>query len=103
MLCSCNGGLNRERRLRDGGKLGTASDGNERATRYVRVTNADRRGYVEFQFSIGDPCLYLEMMLPPAAFAEFCREHKVAHLNEEEARTVDAQENKWRFGNEQEE
>ena len=84
-------------------KLATASDGNERAIGYVRVTNIDRRGYVEFQFSIGDPCLYLEMMLPCAAFAEFCRENKVTHLNEEEARTVDAQENKWRFGNEQEE
>lgn len=89
--------------MREVEKLGAASDGNERATRYVRVTNADRRGYVEFQFSIGDPWLYLEMILPRAAFAEFCREHKVAHLNEEEARAVDAQENKWRFGNEQEE
>ncbi|MCZ6665551.1 MAG: phenol hydroxylase [Gammaproteobacteria bacterium] len=89
--------------MRDVRKLGTAADGNEGATRYVRVTNADRRGNVEFQFSIGDPCLYLEMILPSVAFAEFCREHKVAHLNEEEARKVDAQENKWRFGDEQEE
>jgi len=57
---------------------------------YVRVTAPDHRGFVEFQFSIGDPCLYLEMTLPPAAFAEFCARHQVVHLSAAQAAAVDA-------------
>ncbi len=33
------------------------------AIRYVRVIDRDQRGNVEFQFSIGDPSLYLEIIL----------------------------------------
>ncbi len=47
---------------------------------YVRVTRTDRRGYVEFQYAIGDPALYLEMILPAAAFAEFCARHRAVRL-----------------------
>lgn len=65
---------------------------------FVRVTNADRRGYVEFQFSIGDPELYLEMTLPPAAFAEFCAAHCATHLDAAAARAVDRGMQRWRYG-----
>ena len=75
----------------------------ETAIRFVRVTNQDRRGNVEFQFSIGDPSLYLEMILPPAAFAEFCDEHQVRLLTDEESARVDANERRWRFGDDQQE
>ena len=66
--------------------------------RYVRVTNRDRHGFVEFQFSIGDPTLYLEMTLPHAAFDEFCEVEKVERLDPEKARLVDQSERQWRFG-----
>ncbi len=72
------------------------------AERLVRVTNENHHGFVEFQFSIGDPGLFLEMTLPPAAFNDFCREHRVRFLSEEEARAVDASERKWRYGAEDE-
>lgn len=85
----------RELRQRGGG-------GAESAQRYVRVTNADHNGYVEFQFSIGDPGLYLEMTLPPAAFAEFCTTNAAIHLSDEQARAVDADERKWRYGKDEE-
>ena len=62
---------------------------------YVRVTRANHRGYTEFQFSIGDPTLYLEMTLPPAAFAEFCARHDAVHLTPAEARAVDAATRRW--------
>ncbi len=65
------------------------------AQRYVRVTNADHRGYVEFQFSIGDPALFLDMTLPPAAFAEFCATHRARHLSAAVAAMVDASEARW--------
>ncbi|MGE0482541.1 MAG: phenol hydroxylase subunit [Gammaproteobacteria bacterium] len=69
---------------------------------FVRVTNPDHKGFVEFQFSIGDPKLYLEMTLPPAAFDEFCRQHGATHLSAAQARAVDEFENTWRYGREDE-
>ncbi|NNL84225.1 MAG: phenol hydroxylase [Myxococcales bacterium] len=49
--------------------------------RYVRVT-ARRKGLVEFEFSLGDPSVALEMILPEAAFSEFCREQQARFLPE---------------------
>lgn len=51
--------------------------------RYVRVTSKERPGFVEFQFAIGDPELYLEMILPDQAFAEFCRFNQAVLLPDE--------------------
>lgn len=73
------------------------------SARYVRITDPDHRGYVEFQFSIGDPSLYLEMTLPRAAFEEFCREHAARVLTPAEGAAVDAGERRWRFGDDTEE
>ena len=67
-------------------------------TRYVRVTSEARSGFVEFQFSIGDPTLYLEMILPKAAYEEFCATNQVVHLTADQGRMVDADRVKWREG-----
>lgn len=40
--------------------------------RYVRVCDRRADGFVEFEFAIGDPALCVELMLPEAAFHEFC-------------------------------
>ena len=56
---------------------------------HVRITNPDRHGFIEFQFSMGDPSLYLEMPLPPAAFTEFCARHAAGPLSAAQARAVD--------------
>ena len=66
----------------------------------VRVTNPDRRGFVEFQFSLGDPNIYIEMTLPPAAFRQFCEQHDARVLSPAEASAVDRAEHKWRYGDE---
>jgi phenol/toluene 2-monooxygenase (NADH) P0/A0 len=66
-------------------------------TRYVRITH-HRRGFVEFQFSIGDPTLYLEMILPQAAFDEFCITNKAVRLSHEQGSMVDRDRRKWRDG-----
>lgn len=39
--------------------------------RYVRV-RGERRGHIEFDFAIGEPELFVELMLEPEAFADFC-------------------------------
>ena len=40
--------------------------------RYVRVCEQRQDGFVEFEFAIGDLALCVELMLPEAAFREFC-------------------------------
>ena len=65
---------------------------------FVRTTSRDRPGLVEFNFSIGDPSLYLEMILPDEAFDEFCRSNQVTFLTDEQAEAVAKQQEKWRYG-----
>lgn len=45
--------------------------------RYVRVLERRADGLVSFEFSIGWPELAVELMLPAAAFDEFCCQNQV--------------------------
>ena len=67
-------------------------------TRYVYITSRNRPGFVEFNFSIGDPSLYLEMILPVEAFNDFCKSNQVTFLTDEQAEAVAQQQDKWRYG-----
>lgn len=49
--------------------------------RYVRVCSRRQDGFVEFEFSIGDPELAVELMLPESAFHEFCLANEVIVLD----------------------
>lgn len=49
--------------------------------RYVRVCNRRPDGFIEFEFSIGDPELAVELMLPETAFHEFCLANEVIMLD----------------------
>lgn len=52
------------------------------ATRhYVRVCAKRPDGFIEFEFAIGDPALAVELMLPEAAFHEFCLANEVIVLD----------------------
>jgi phenol hydroxylase P0 protein len=51
--------------------------------RFVRVTGINRRGFVEFEFAVGIPDLCVELMLPRAAFEEFCVAQNVVRLTAE--------------------
>lgn len=46
--------------------------------RFVRVTGSRGSRFVEFDFAIGEPGLFVEMILTHEAFAEFCATNKVA-------------------------
>ena len=48
--------------------------------RYVRICNQRPDGFIEFEFAIGDPALCVELMLPEAAFHEFCLANEVIML-----------------------
>lgn len=63
--------------------------------RFVRIIEEHANGLVEFEFAVGEPELYAEMVLHRAAFEEFCGTQGVVPthggLPEPDAETQDAQ------------
>ena len=70
-----------------------------RGIHYVRVRDTSRQGFVEFDFAIDDPSLFVELVLPVEAFRDFCELNSVVHMNDEQAHAVDLDVAKWRYGN----
>ncbi len=66
--------------------------------RYVRVTGVRNNRFVEFDFSIGDPTLFVELMLPFQQFRQFCARQKAQELTTEQQAQVDYDRLKWRYG-----
>ncbi|MFC1578768.1 phenol hydroxylase subunit [Pseudomonadota bacterium] len=67
-------------------------------TRYVRIRREIGGKFIEFDFAIGDPTLYVELVLPKSAFTAFCHHNKVVMMTDEQADQVDADMAKWRYG-----
>ncbi|GAA4000240.1 hypothetical protein GCM10022279_24930 [Comamonas faecalis] len=40
--------------------------------RYIRIVQEHDSGMVEFEFAVGEPGLFVEMVLPRAEFDDFC-------------------------------
>ncbi|WP_447749047.1 phenol hydroxylase subunit [Pseudomonas nicosulfuronedens] len=70
----------------------------EQMPRYVRVRSEPDATFVEFDFAIGYPDLFVELVLPRAAFASFCESNRVRHMDATMAAAVDADMEKWRYG-----
>lgn len=51
--------------------------------KFVRVTELRKDGFVEFEFAIGEPELFCEMLMPASAFDEFCQLNRVMFLDPE--------------------
>lgn len=66
--------------------------------RYVRITAERDDGFIEFDFSLGDPDLYVELILPRPAFDSFCENNDVQYLTDAEAKAVDEDRAKWSQG-----
>ena len=73
----------------------------ESLPRFVRVRQRIDDRFVEFDFAIGEPSLYVELVLPKAAFEAFCQHNRVTMMTDEQAEQVDADMIKWRYGDEQ--
>lgn len=66
------------------------------ASRYVRIVNTREDGWVEFEFAIGEPGLFVEMVMPRAQFDEFCAAQKVTPtVGTLEAAAEGSQEHEW--------
>ncbi len=45
--------------------------------RAVRVCKVRDDGFVSFDFIVGDPDIYVEMLLSPEAFVQFCKDQRL--------------------------
>lgn len=72
----------------------------DRLAKLVRVRSPENARFVEFDFAIGDPRLFVELILPKAAFELFCKNNKVQLMTVEQAKLVDGEFDKWRYGEE---
>jgi len=66
--------------------------------RYVRVNERDKKGWVHFDFAMGSPDLFVELVLPEEAFLQFCETNKVTHMTEEQSQMVEDELVRWRYG-----
>jgi len=67
-------------------------------TRYIRVRSEPGDKFVEFDFAIGYPELFVELVLPREAFEIFCKHNHVVHMDSDMIREIDEDMVKWRFG-----
>jgi phenol hydroxylase P0 protein len=72
----------------------------EQLVKYVRVRSAEGARFVEFDFAIGDPSLFVELVMPQGALEHFCLINNVVHMTTEQMQAVDAEMDKWRYGEE---
>jgi len=67
-------------------------------TKYIRITGERDAKFIEFDFAIDDPTLFVELVLPKEAFQHFCEINHVVEMTDEQQAWNDAQEDKWRYG-----
>lgn len=65
---------------------------------FVRLRALRPDGFIEFDFAIGDPGLAVDLIMPRAAYEEFCAVNRARFLTAEQGERVDAEQAKWRFG-----
>jgi phenol hydroxylase P0 protein len=68
--------------------------------KFVRVKELRANGLVEFEFAIGEPELFVELIMPAAAFDEFCATNKVSFVDEQTQLKIGAEPGKdaeWRW------
>ena len=58
--------------------------------KFVRVMRTLPNGLIEFEFAIGDPDAAAELVMPKAAFDEFCATNQVELLTTEKTAHFDA-------------
>lgn len=58
--------------------------------KFVRVMRTLPNGLIEFEFAIGDPDVAAELVMPKAAFDEFCAANQVELLTSEKDAPLDA-------------
>jgi phenol hydroxylase P0 protein len=64
--------------------------------KFVRLTERRPDGFVEFEFAIGEPELFAEMLLPADAYEAFCKTNEVIQLGpREQSETSESSDWNW--------
>jgi len=66
--------------------------------KYIQVLNVRDDGFVEFYFSIGDPSIYAELLLPYKEFIKFCSTNRVLFLTKEQEEMIENELFQWKYG-----
>lgn len=66
--------------------------------KYVYVLNIRDDGFVEFYFSINDPSLYVELLLPHKEFISFCSTNRVSFFTQEQEQSIHNELLAWKYG-----
>ncbi|WP_321312221.1 phenol hydroxylase subunit [Halarcobacter sp.] len=66
--------------------------------KFVHITNQNHNDLIEFDFSIGNPIMYVELALPIKQFEEFCKINKVKFLTKQQLIDVENDKYKWKYG-----
>jgi len=75
-----------------------SSDGMPEFKKFVRIRSPEGARFVEFDFAIGDPGLFVELIMPQSVFDDFCRNNHVLFMTDAQMAEVDADMEKWRYG-----
>jgi len=67
------------------------------ARRFVRLRGERANGFVEFDFAIGEPEVFIEMILDREAFNEFCATNQVEMLTDEAGQSAAPSDWDWRL------
>nr|CAC38005.1 hypothetical protein [Pseudomonas sp. OX1] len=70
----------------------------EELTRYIRVRSEPGDKFVEFDFAIALPELFVELVLPHEAFEIFCKHNNVVHMDSNISAKLTKDMVKWGFG-----
>ncbi len=65
--------------------------------KFVRVTGRRDNGLVEFEFSVGEPEIAVELIMPEAAFKAFCADNHVTFLDSAAIPAADEGDFAWRL------
>ena len=63
--------------------------------KWIRVTGHRGDNFIEFDFAIGEPDLFVEMILTPEAFEEFCQINQVETMPDLVEHDEDSDEAQW--------
>ena len=67
--------------------------------RYVRICGERGKGFIEFEFAIGEPEVFAEMILDRQDFEDFCRLHQAEMLPTKEDAGLAVSDWDWRMSN----
>ena len=63
--------------------------------KFVRIIETHASGLVEFEFAVGEPELFVELLMAQASFDEFCAMHGVTPTQGRLAATQNTDEQEW--------